>query len=470
MVQTAVGGTGKQAGLWRIRNQGCHILVGTPGRLNDILSDPTSGVAVPNLDALVLDEADRLLDQGFAAEIESIRQLLPSASTRDRQTLMFSATVPKEVMQMVGTFMKRGYRFVQTVQPGEQQTHERVVQKAVYVNGLENMLPSLLELIRREEGRQDSGSPFKAIVFFNANTEAQLSRAIFQNLRSHDARKVPIIEMHAKLTQINRTRASDMFRRAKSAVMFSSDVSARGMDFPNVTHVIQMNLPRDQETYIHRLGRTARGDKRGEGWIFMTPMEQRVARQRLKGLPLVEDSSLEVPRIDMTKDSQLPASVAQCLTETIDAARQTDLKLKAAAYTATLGTFQWASKGPLVEMMNRRAIHGWGMTEPPSISAPLAQKLNLRGLPGLRIAASNTTSRDSADLGSSSYRGGGSRMSDRGRTQFKPREQRRFEPREQRRFEPREQRREPFQQRGDTGMMARSQGFRSRSRDASYNY
>ena len=128
IVQTAVGGSAKSFGLRKVKMEGCHILVGTPGRLEDILSDPYSQVRAPNLSAFVLDEADRLLDQGFEPEIQAIQDHLPNRREVDRQTLLFSATVPREVMNIVRRVMKPNFKFVRTVQEGEQQTHERVPQ------------------------------------------------------------------------------------------------------------------------------------------------------------------------------------------------------------------------------------------------------------------------------------------------------------------------------------------------------
>ncbi|KAK5009164.1 hypothetical protein LTR39_004995, partial [Cryomyces antarcticus] len=150
IVQTAVGGSAKAAGLRNIQRMGCHILVGTPGRLNDILSDRDSGVQAPKLSALVLDEADRLLDAGFWEEISNIINLLPSRRERDRQTLMFSATVPNEVIKLVRETLKPGYQYVKTVDDGEEPTHERVPQRYVTAGGFENLLPTLYELCLRE--------------------------------------------------------------------------------------------------------------------------------------------------------------------------------------------------------------------------------------------------------------------------------------------------------------------------------
>jgi ATP-dependent RNA helicase MSS116 len=167
IVQTAVGGTQKSMGLRAIQQQGCHILVGTPGRLKDILSDPYTRVEAPDLSALVFDEADRLLDQGFWPEIQEIMRLLPTPAEKDRQTMMFSATIPKEVVSLVRSTLKPGFQFVKCVADDEDPTHGNVTQRIVRLNGFENSLPALTELCSRcvEESQQPGGKPFKAIVF-----------------------------------------------------------------------------------------------------------------------------------------------------------------------------------------------------------------------------------------------------------------------------------------------------------------
>ena len=398
IVQTAVGGSAKLHGLQKIKREGCHVLVGTPGRLNDILSDPYSQVRAPNLSAFVLDEADRLLDQGFAPEIEAIQRHLPSRSERDRQTLLYSATVPREVMQVVRRTMKPDFQFVRTVQEGEQQTHEKVPQKLVTVAGFENYMPTLVELCKREMAATDSATvssarPFKAIVYFGATADVALAYSILQNLRRSGQsvfhnyfRGGKIIEMHARLSQTQRTRAADAFRHAQTAIMLSSDVTARGMDFPNVTHVIQIGLPPSQEQYVHRLGRTARGDKTGEGWIILASLEAREIRHRLPDMPLKQDMTLETAKVDMKEAAQLPESTANTLTEVQNATQMVPREVKTASYTAALGVYQFLpNKQVLIDAMNDRAKYGWGMEQPPAINRNLASKLGISRLQGIRI-------------------------------------------------------------------------------------
>lgn len=412
MVQTAVGGTAKQMHLRRMKEQGCHVLVGTPGRLNDLLQDPYSQVRAPNLSTFILDEADRLLDQGFSQEIKSIQSHLPSRRDTDRQTLLFSATVPDEVMQIVHATMKPNFKFVRTVQKGEQQTHERISQKQVTVRGFANLLPALLELCKREIVPKDAGMPFKAIVYFGATADVILGAQTFNNLKTpgssifhkHPLHPARIIEMHARLTQQQRTKAADTFRRADSAIMFSSDVTARGMDFPNVTHVIQMGIPQNKDTYIHRIGRTGRGGKTGEGWLILSDFEAQEARSRLRNIPLSPDNSLETAEVDMSQDAQLPEHAATSLTQIIDASRTIHRGEKAAAYLANLGLYQWLPhKQDLVDSLNDRAKYCWAMEEPPAVSPGLRQKLGLGRVRGL-VTSSGRFEEHSGDRGMSPYR------------------------------------------------------------------
>lgn len=410
-MQTAVGGSSKSAGLRAIKMQGCHILVGTPGRLNDLLSDPYSQVRAPNLSALVLDEADRLLDQGFAPEIQSIQDLLPKRRDVDRQTLLYSATIPREVMQIVRKTMKPDFKTVRTVQEGEDQTHERVTQKLVNVGGAENLMPALVELCQRELAN-DAGRPFKAIVYFNATAEVSLAAAIMRNLKTpgtstfheHPLAPARIIEMHAKLSQEQRTRAADAFRKATSGIMLSSDVTARGMDFPNVTHVLQIGLPNSEEQYVHRLGRTARAGQEGEGWLFINNLETREVRFRLRQMALQADQTLDTAKVDMTREAQLPEHAAKTLTQVGEATRMVPRGLKVASYLANLGMYSWVpNKQAMVDTMNNRARYGWGMEKPPSVNPRLVEKLALKRVAGLQVGFEEREPRDDRD----GYSGGG---------------------------------------------------------------
>jgi ATP-dependent RNA helicase MSS116 len=433
VVQVAVGGNNKGMMLRKTQREGCHILVATPGRLNDLLTDPYSRIAAPNLTTLVLDEADRLLDQGFSKDIEDIIDLLPNRREVDRQTLLFSATIPKEVMGLVRRTLKPDFHFVQTVHEGEIATHDKVPQKIVQVPGLENIMPTVLELAKREVEKASRASttgeevrPFKAILYFNSTANVILAHETFQNLKSegsglfgqHPLYPAELLVMHGQLTQERRTRSSERFRRAKTGILFSTDVTARGMDFPNVTHVIQIGLPPNREQYIHRIGRTGRGDKTGEGYIFVHRSEISQSRRLLGGLPIVPDTSLEAAKVDMTAEAQLPASLAATLMQIGDATKMVGRETKSAAYLAYLSQTAGGQAAGIISALNQWTRYGWGWDQPPQVGAGLAQRLHISNIPGVNIG-SRGGSRDGGsggDRGARSFgdRGGRGFGGDRG--------------------------------------------------------
>jgi ATP-dependent RNA helicase MSS116 len=397
VVQTAVGGTRKQEGLSRIRREGCHVLVATPGRLKDILSDYSSRVAAPNLDVLVLDEADRLLDDGFGPEIDSIKDLLPDPSVRDRQTLMFSATVPREVMGMVRKSMKPDFHFIKTVNENDVPTHLRVPQKMVFLRGFENGYPAIVEILKKymdQAAADRSMRPMKALIYFNTTVEVQLANDAFGALlidpmqrRSGNPLGRKIYHIHSKLSQSQRTNYSEAFRRADSGILISSDVTARGLDFPDVTHVIQIGIPRNRESYIHRLGRTGRAGKEGQGWVLIHDEEEQSFAQLLGDLPIEQDSSVEAANADMSKLDSLSGPVAETINQVTAALKLVPYEIKEDAYRIQLSAnaHTFGRKRVLVSALNDLTKNGWGLPEPPAISSNTASKLGFERVPGLRI-------------------------------------------------------------------------------------
>ncbi|KJR82226.1 uncharacterized protein SPSK_03132 [Sporothrix schenckii 1099-18] len=404
IVQTAVGGTQRNAMLQKTRREGCHLLVATPGRLNDLLSSEDSGIGAPQLEALVLDEADRMLDVGFERELRQILRYLPDRRNVPRQTLLFSATVPKNVVSLARTYVDASnFQFVQTIKPEDVLTHQKVPQHILPVRGYENMYPTLLELIEREmEAANTPGSdrmPFKALVFLSTTSMVQLTQDVFYTL-SHGKVKLPRqYHIHSKLTQRARTDAADQFRNARSAILFSSDVTARGMDFPNVTHVIQVGVPPDREQYIHRLGRTGRADKGGQGWLIIAENEITVARQMLTDLPIQRVSGFDCASYDMTdyhaKNGENGESIEDRPRQ-IDVVAQTMKStpgsLLVDAYLSYLGG---ASSGRNVQTtcdnLNDWVYNGWGWKEPPAISSFIATKRGLHRVRGLNIQDSRSS-------------------------------------------------------------------------------
>lgn len=299
VVQTAVGGMNKSAMLRKTRFEGCHLLVGTPGRLNDLLSDDYSGIDAPNLAALCLDEADRMLDVGFDRELRDIVDRLPNRREVPRQTLLFSATIPKDVVSLARTYVDaNNFQFVQTINPDEAPTHEKVPQHIVPVPGFEHWLPAMLEIVQKAQAGEHGGDPFKAITFFNNTDTVKMVGELFEYLPRYLPEIPPVYVIHSGLDQRQRTRAADSFRRARTGILVSTDVTARGMDFPNVTHVIQYGVPPARDQYIHRIGRTGRANKSGQAWLIVRKDEIPDARSVLPGLPIKRNDTLETTKVD----------------------------------------------------------------------------------------------------------------------------------------------------------------------------
>ncbi|KAK2591644.1 hypothetical protein QQS21_010658 [Conoideocrella luteorostrata] len=375
VVQSAVGGTHKGSMLRQTQRQGCHLLVATPGRLYDLLQDPSSGIEAPNLAAMVLDEADRMLDVGFEKELAEITRCLPSRDEKIRQTMLVSATIPNDVIRLARTMVRADdFEFVQTISENETLTHDRVPQHVVPLSSWNNVFPSILELIDRETAKAAEDRtlpPFKAIVYFNTTSLVELAGELGFQRRRNGQMKIPTFSIQSQLTQGRRTKAAEMFRNARSGVLFSSDVTARGMDFPNVTHVIQVDVPRDRESYIHRLGRTARQNKGGEGWLLLPPTSMGSGRKLLRGLPLQPNTTLESHNAEVEADS-LP----KYHQEILDIFQDLPKNMLGSAYTSIFGG-STQQRMELVDDLNQWATVGWGWSEPPPVSSSWARNQGL---------------------------------------------------------------------------------------------
>lgn len=444
VVQTAVGGTQKSHHLRMMQQQGCHILVGTPGRVKDLLSDPYSGVRLDNIQTFVLDEADRLLDIGFGPDIEEIQRYMPMRQEKDRQTLMFSATIPRSVVGVVKATMKPDFKFVRTVDPDEAATHESIPQAAVFVPGLQNQIPAIVEIAQNaiEEHKRDpeNNLPFKAIIFYNSVNEVHLAHEILSNLRDptdkggmfspHPLSPCRFFCMSSQLDQAQRTRNSEGFRRSSTGILISTDVSARGMDFPNVSHVIQVGLPRSTEDYVHRLGRTGRAGKSGKGYLIVNE-DERHELSRLKRQIHAHnfaEEQLPTASLDMTKPSQLAPEIARIMQMVKAGVLRTPTLLKAKTYQTMLSGMSQSpvsrSKQQIVDLVNANATYGWGMERPPFVSPTFVSKGGFQGVFGLEVNEGRDRSFGSEDpFGRSSRpdsnrfggrQGGGYRQRDNG--------------------------------------------------------
>ncbi|XVF22390.1 hypothetical protein REPUB_Repub12eG0168300 [Reevesia pubescens] len=226
-VQVVIGGTRLALEQKNLQANPCQILVATPGRLKDH-AENTAGFAtrLMGVKILVLDEADRLLAMGFRKDIERIIAAVP----KQRQTLLFSATVPEEVHQICHIALRRDHEFINTVQEGTEETHSQVRQMHM-VAPLDKQL-SLLYVLLKEHIADDVD--YKVLVFC---TTAMVTRLVAEILRELN---LNVREIHSRKSQTYRTRVSDEFRKSKGLILVTSDVSARGVDYPDVTLVVQV--------------------------------------------------------------------------------------------------------------------------------------------------------------------------------------------------------------------------------------
>lgn len=377
VVQVAVGGTSKARMLRETQSRGCHLLVATPGRLNDLLTDQYAGIAAPNLAAFVLDEADRMLDVGFEKELNQILEVLPSTSEKQRQTILVSATIPDNVIRLARNMVRANdFQFVQTIAENESLTHDKVPQKVVQISSWTNVLPSLFELVDREAAQalaKPDARPFKGIAYFNTTAMVELSGAIGLTRKRNNREQIPVFSISSRLTQDQRTRAADMFRKSKTGLLISSDVTARGMDFPDVTHVIQVDTPRSREDYVHRLGRTGRQGKEGEGWLLLPPGAVGPCRRMLAGLPIQPDNSINSAEVDLA--AQAEEDVPEYHEQLKGLYAEMPKKMLGSAYTSLFGVAN--DKATLAQDLGTWATLGWGWEAPPPVSSKFAFQMGI---------------------------------------------------------------------------------------------
>ncbi len=269
-VASIVGGTSVNKDRNKL-HRGTDILVATPGRLLDLIDQ--KAFALNGVEILVLDEADQMLDLGFIHALKRINLLVP----KDRQTLFFSATMPKSIKDLAGQYCQNPV-FV-SVTP-ESTTAERIEQFLFMVQQDEKQ--TLLEMILK--GRHPVPGKFERVLVFT-RTKHGADRVV----KKLGQVGIPANAIHGNKSQPQRERALDEFRRAKTPVLVATDVAARGIDIPGVSHVINYELPNVPEQYVHRIGRTARAGADGIAIAFCAEDE----RAYLKDIRKLTDAEFE---------------------------------------------------------------------------------------------------------------------------------------------------------------------------------
>ncbi len=257
-----------------------NILVCTPGRMLQHM-DQTAIFEVGNLQVLVLDEADRIMDMGFQPTVDAIIGHLP----KERQTLLFSATQTKRVSDLARLSL-RDPEYVSVHEAAKSATPSTLRQHYV-ITPLPEKLNTLYSFLR-------SNVHAKILVFMSAGKQVRFVYESFRRLQPG----IPLLHLHGRQKQTARLDITSKFSTAKYSCLFATDVVARGLDFPAVDWVLQLDCPEDAETYIHRVGRTARYERDGRAVLFLEPSEEAGMLQRF------EQKRIPIERINVRQKKQ----------------------------------------------------------------------------------------------------------------------------------------------------------------------
>jgi superfamily II DNA/RNA helicase len=248
-------------------DRGVDVLIATPGRLLDLFE--RGRVLLADVKILVIDETDRMLDMGFIPDVERIVGMLP----RKRQTLFFSATMPREIRRLADRFLVEPKEV--TVSPPTSAA-ETVIQALVRTPGHpKEKRTTFRDLLRSEDVAS-------ALVFCNRKRDVGI---LFRSLKRHG---FPVTELHGDLPQSVRTETLERFRANEAQILVCSDVAARGLDLPKVSHVFNFDVPTNPEDYIHRIGRTGRAGRSGRSFTLVTPQDSKLlaAIERMLGMQI----------------------------------------------------------------------------------------------------------------------------------------------------------------------------------------
>jgi ATP-dependent RNA helicase MSS116 len=360
---------------------------------------------------LVLDEADQLLDMGFEREIRKVLSYLPP----EKQTLLFSATMPPALRSVMGATMKPDHVVVDCIQDGSggggggggggleggenTETSRRIAQSHVVLPTIDRFLSGVIEVVLA--AMAEDPEAHKIIVFFSTAHLTGFMAALLNHIFEESGggkRREPVLEIHSRKSQPARDRASERFRNTKRGVLFTSNVSARGVDYPGVTHVIQVGIPDNREQYIHRIGRTARAGKEGRAVLLLAPFEKPFLLElAASGVACGEDAALAALLTEAPAAPEAAAGLDGAVTAIRRGAAAALgeppalVKAAEASYRAWLGFYLGqrkrtgnASREDVVDRANAfgRAV---GLDPPPRLLKRTVGKMGLKGVRGLRV-------------------------------------------------------------------------------------
>ncbi|MDA0729003.1 MAG: DEAD/DEAH box helicase [Bacteroidetes bacterium] len=259
-----VGGVGPKAQIEKLQ-QGVEIVVATPGRFMELYLRGL--LVVKNIQMVVLDEADRMMDMGFMPQLRDIQEIIP----RKRQNLLFSATFPQRVEHLVDDFLLWPTRI--EVAP-EGTPVGTVSQFTMEVPNVQTKLHVVLHLIRQ------SSEGARTLIFSRTKEDAKAIRAFLS-----DALREEIVDLHSNKAQHTRLAAMEKYRHGAVRILVGTDVASRGIDVPETEMVINFNVPRMSDDYVHRIGRTGRAERLGSAYTLIDPTDVVAWKRILERLP-----------------------------------------------------------------------------------------------------------------------------------------------------------------------------------------
>lgn len=388
-VDTDFAGTARASNLNKFMRGAPSILVATPGRLLDYLSEPATAAKLSNIQTLILDEADTMLESGFLQNVKDILRLLPPKQQAGWQGMCFSATIPEKIKDVINVVLRPGYTSLSTIDENAAPTIDKVPQFHIIMPSFPDMFTTLASLLDAE-----SATNSKILVFgVTANMVALFAKLFSQGLTS-----LQVYELHSRLNQNIRTRTTAEFKAAAKGVLFASDVVGRGMDFPNVDLVVQVGLPTSADQYIHRVGRTGRAENSGRAVILLTQSETFFLKQNAK-LPIQQHPHT----------AEILAGAVACTPRVQMALNTIEETTKQRAYSSFLGFFAGSGlmkplrldKAGLVHIANDMAVRGMGCPEPPRMEKKTIGKMGLKGVSGIKYTNPNEASQGGGGGGGS---------------------------------------------------------------------
>lgn len=298
----SVGGSDPMEDVARFKTDGGNIVIGTPGRIEDLCHKFPDVMAMKGLEVLVLDEADRLLDMGFERSVNNIISKLP----KQRRTGLFSATMTNAVNELIRAGLRNPVRVTVKVESKVSQNEQKIPDSLkiyYHTNKYEDRLAFLIDYLSNHASRKAG----KAIVYFGTcacvDYFAKACKEVCRILK----RPLNIVALHGRMEHKKRESVYKEFSTVDKSVLFCTDLAARGLDFPDIELVVQFDAPQDPASFVHRCGRTARVGREGTALLLLDPKEEAFI-DFLQG-KMVPVEKLPVEALSLNAEMVLPALI-----------------------------------------------------------------------------------------------------------------------------------------------------------------